>query len=188
MYCNFFKRLIDIVVSLFSLLFLFPVFIIIATFVFFDSKGPVFYLQDRVGKNRRIFKIYKFRTMVDGADKVGPLSTSLNDTRVTRVGKFLRAFSLDELPQILNVFKGDMSLIGYRPGVLKNYSESFLQSDVFSTRPGITGLAQVSGRSGLTPEKKRELELKYSRSITFFGDVKILFLTFLKVVGARGAY
>ncbi|KTF15205.1 sugar transferase [Pseudoalteromonas sp. H105] len=188
MYSKFLKRILDIIFSLGGLLIVSPLLLLISMLIIADSRGPIFFLQERVGKKKRLFKIYKFRTMVNGADLIGPLSTSINDSRITPIGKFLRRFSLDELPQLLNVLKGDMSLIGYRPGTLKGYSESFLASNIFDTRPGITGLAQVTGRSSLTSGEKRELELKYASNITFIGDLRIIFLTFIKVVFARSAY
>lgn len=188
MYSSFFKRFIDILLSLVALLFLMPIILIISFVIVIGSGFPILFTQERIGRYTQTFKVFKFRTMIIGADKAGPLSTSVGDKRITVVGDFLRRFSLDELPQLLNVLRGDMSLIGYRPGVDNSYSDTFLKTEVFNTRPGITGLAQVSGRSGLTQDKKRELELEYARNITFVGDVKIIFLTVIRVLGARDAY
>ncbi|CAH6918526.1 Sugar transferase [Vibrio chagasii] len=182
MYRGFIKSSLDKVISVFILLLLSPVLMVICFLIMVSSGFPILFLQNRVGKNGKEFYIFKFRTMVNDADKIGLERTASNDPRVTSIGKFLRKSSLDEIPQLINVIKGDMSLIGFRPGIKKHYKEHDLNSEIFSVKPGITGLAQVSGRSNLTAEKKRQLELKYANNISFFLDVKILMLTLVKVI------
>jgi lipopolysaccharide/colanic/teichoic acid biosynthesis glycosyltransferase len=188
LYEDYVKRCFDFLISTTLLVFLLPVFLIISLFIYLDSGGPVSYRQKRVGRGRVEFDVYKFRTMVVDADKSGVTSTVINDQRITRTGKLLRKLSLDELPQLFNVMKGDMSLIGFRPGLLKNYNKSFLESKVFTTRPGITGLAQVNGRSQLSVEMKRALEEQYVEEITFLGDFKILYITAIKVFSGNNAF
>lgn len=187
-YKLFGKRLIDIIISLLAIIILIPVFFIIAIIIKIDSKGPVIYRQKRVGKGARDFYIYKFRTMVVNADEIGPTSTLEGDKRITKIGKILRKLSLDELPQLLNVLKGDMSLVGYRPGVRENYLPEDLESKIFTLRPGITGYAQVNGRSTLTKEEKRKWELKYIEEVSFLTDLKIIYLTGKKVIKREAAY
>jgi lipopolysaccharide/colanic/teichoic acid biosynthesis glycosyltransferase len=187
-YSDYFKPLFDVMLSLILILLVSPLLFLVSIYIYSDNGFPILYKQERVGKFKKIFGIYKFRTMVVNADKLGSTSTQIGDSRITNSGKILRKLSLDELPQLFNVIKGDMSLIGYRPGVLSQYDDSFLLSDVFNSKPGITGLAQISGRSSLSSERKRELELEYARNITFFGDVKILLSTVFKVFSARGAF
>ncbi|ABN53847.1 MAG TPA: sugar transferase [Hungateiclostridium thermocellum] len=187
-YRLFVKRAIDIFVSATVLLILMPLFIIIGILIKIDSEGPVIYKQKRVGKGGKDFYIYKFRTMYLNADKIGPTITREGDSRITRVGKVLRKFSIDELPQMLNVLLGQMSLVGYRPGVRENYSESDLKSKIFDLKPGITGYAQVMGRSMLTKEEKRNWELKYAEDVSFLLDLKILLLTIKKVFLGEAAY
>ncbi|WP_243975766.1 sugar transferase [Vibrio natriegens] len=182
LYTNVVKPLVDKFFSIFILLLLSPILLLVSIAIVMDSGFPIFYFQKRVGKNGKEFYVFKFRTMINGADKVGLERTSTNDSRITRIGKFLRKSSLDETPQLINVLKGDMSLIGFRPGIKKYYKQNDLSSDIFKVKPGITGLAQVSGRSNLTPEQKRALELKYANEISFLLDVKILLLTIIKVV------
>ena len=128
--------------------------------------------------------IYKFRTMVSNASKIGPSSTAENDIRITKVGRFLRRTSLDELPQLWNILLGDMSFVGYRPGVKENYSEEDLHSEIFHVKPGLTGAAQINGRSNLSLEQKRNYEKEYARNISFITDMKI-FLKTIKVVFFR---
>ncbi len=182
------KRIIDIFVSATVLMLLMPLFIIIGILIKIDSQGPIIYKQKRVGKGGKDFYVYKFRTMYSNADKIGPTITKEGDRRITRFGKVLRKLSLDELPQMFNVLLGQMSLIGYRPGVRENYSEADLKSRIFDLQPGITGYAQVMGRSALTTEEKRNWELKYVEDISFTVDLKIFLLTIKKVVAREAAY
>ena len=187
-YKLFLKRIIDIFASATALMLLMPLFIIIGIFIKIDSKGPVIYKQKRVGQGGKDFYVYKFRTMYLNADKIGPTITKEGDRRITKVGKNLRKLSIDELPQMVNVFLGQMSLVGYRPGVRENYSEADLKSRIFDLKPGITGYAQVMGRSTLTREEKRNLELKYAEDASFLVDLKIILLTIKKVVTGEAAY
>lgn len=187
-YTIYVKRGIDIIVSSIAIVILVPIFLVVGVLIKLDSSGPIIYKQRRVGRDARDFYVYKFRTMVSDADKIGPTSTKLGDTRVTKIGKILRKLSLDELPQLLNVLIGQMSLVGYRPGVRKNYTENDLESSIFCVKPGITGYAQVMGRSCLTKENKRAWELKYVEDISLKTDIKIIWLTVKTVLTGESAY
>lgn len=183
------KILFDRVFSFFTLIFLSPFFILMSGIIFLTMGSPVIYRQKRVGKNGRLFTIYKFRTMVKNADRAGPVLTRKNDNRVTGLGRFLRRFSLDELPQFVNVLKGDMSLVGPRPEVpqiVHKYNE--WQKEVLKVRPGITGLAQISGRQDLTIARKLRLDIYYIKNYSFFLDFKIIFQTILVIFRSRGVY
>lgn len=184
MYKSFGKPLIDRFFASIGIVVLLPVFIIISFLIFLDDGFPIIYKQLRVGKNAKVFYIYKFRTMIRNADKVGPLSTSNNDKRVTKVGRFLRKTSLDELPQLFNVLNGTMSLIGYRPDVFR--AEDDYKDIKYTLKPGITGYAQVNGRSSLANEQKLNWERKYVKDISFLIDIKILFKTFEIVLLRKG--
>ena len=184
MYKTFFKPLIDKLLAFWGIVFLFPVFIIVSLFIVIDDGLPIIYKQLRVGQNAKGFYIYKFRTMIKNADKVGPLSTSSNDNRITKIGNFLRKSSLDELPQLFNVLNGTMSLVGYRPDVFRDNVD---YSDIkYTLKPGITGYAQVNGRSSLTSEQKLNWERKYIDDISFTTDIKILLKTIEIVVAKKG--
>ena len=186
MYSKFFKRFADVVFSL-IILAVFGIFMaFIAIAIKIDSKGPVIFRQQRIGKNGRVFTIYKFRTMCVGAENQGSgVYSDKNDKRVTRVGKLLRASSLDELPQIFNILRGEMSFIGprppltYHPWSYSEYTEE--QKEMFSVRPGITGLAQISGRKNVEWNKRIEINLYYIHNISFLTDVKIALKTIFKV-------
>lgn len=182
------KRILDLIIVIPGIVFLLPIGIIIAFFIKIDTKGPIIYKQKRVGKNTNLFYIYKFRTMVINAEEIGSKSTSIDDKRITKAGKFLRKFSLDELPQLFNILFGEMSLVGYRPGIKENYSEKVLKSEIFDLKPGITGYAQVKGRSSLSIEEKRYWERKYTREISFSVDLKIILVTIKKVIKGESAY
>ena len=184
-YVLFLKRVIDIVLALSSVIFLIPIFIIIAMLIKMDSPGPAIYKQKRLGRYAQGFEIYKFRTMVVDADKIGPGSTSANDRRVTKIGQRLRRWSLDELPQLFNIIKGDMSIVGYRPGLKKDYSEEEISSGIFDLKPGLTGYAQVNGRSNISMQAKRYYEAKYAEDVSFILDVKIIFKTIGVVLRAK---
>lgn len=184
MYKSFGKPLIDRFFASIGIVVLLPVFIIISFLIFLDDGFPIIYKQLRVGKNAKGFYIYKFRTMIKNADKVGPLSTSKNDERITNIGKFLRKTSLDELPQLFNVLNGTMSLIGYRPDVFRD--EDDYKDIKYTLKPGITGYAQVNGRSSLANEQKLNWERKYVKDISFLIDIKILFKTFEIVLLRKG--
>ncbi|UTR12129.1 sugar transferase [Evansella sp. LMS18] len=173
------KRTIDIAVSLIVLVPFLPIWIIVAVLIKSTSKGPVFFLQDRPGLNKQIFKVYKFRTMKPGSEKMvkGQEVTS-DDNRVTAIGKLLRRTKIDEIPQVLNVLKGEMSLVGPRPeriASLKDYDEEI--SKRLNIRPGMTGLAQVSGNIYLTLAKRYRLDVYYVENFSILLDLKIVLRT-----------
>lgn len=182
---KFFKRTFDIILALMILIFLSPVFLIVALLVRLDSKGPVIFKQQRLGLNGKVFNLYKFRSMCVGAEKGGVYSDD-KDTRITKVGNILRKTSLDELPQAVNVLKGDMSFIGprppltYHPWPLENYTEAQLR--MFEVRPGITGWAQVNGRKAVEWNKRIELNVWYVDNMSLILDLKIFFKTIFKVI------
>lgn len=181
MYCSIFKRLIDFVLVFCALLILWPILLIIIVFLHFANKGAgVFFTQDRPGKDARIFKAIKFKTMTDERDAEGKLLPDAQ--RLTKVGKIVRSLSIDELPQLINVLKGDMALVGPRP-LLPKYlplysKEQYRRHEV---RPGITGWAQVNGRNNISWTKKFELDVWYVDHCSFWLDVKIILLTVKKV-------
>lgn len=190
------KRIFDILVSSVLLVLLIPVWIIVGILIKKDSEGPIFFGQDRLTKNGKIFKMYKFRTMVQNAEKIGTgLFNYKDDPRVTRVGRKLRNTSIDELPQVFNVFKGDISLVGPRPSVtyeLGDYetlNKKFKKR--FSVKGGITGLAQVKGRNENSWSEKVELDNKYIDLFEKYGcviDIHILFQTVFKVFKKSNIY
>lgn len=176
MYRNFFKRLLDVVLSSVALVVLIPVFIIVYFLVKIKLGSPVLFVQERPGKNERIFRMYKFRSMTDARDANDRLLG--DDVRLTKFGKLLRATSLDELPELWNILVGDMSIVGPRPLLVQYlplYNESQKQRQC--VRPGLTGLAQVMGRNSLTWDEKFSWDVKYVNNITFVNDVKIIFMT-----------
>lgn len=181
------KRLFDISLSLVTLAVLWPVFLVIAVLIKLTSRGPVFFRQARVGKDLREFEFLKFRSMVVDAPKLGAHWTSKDDPRITRVGRFLRRTSLDELPQLWNVLKGDMSLVGPRPNMPiqeKDYDPAAWQQR-HQVRPGITGLAQVMGRSNLTTVEQARYDLDYVKKSGLFYDLALLWRTFWMVIFSR---
>lgn len=184
MYRVFFKRLIDIVLSLVILIALSPILLVSAIAIKIDSKGPVIFKQKRLGLSGKEFYIYKFRSMCVGAEKDGVYSGN-SDKRVTRVGSFLRKTSIDELPQAVNILKGDMSFIGprppltYHPWPIDEYSQQQLR--MFEVRPGITGWAQVNGRKAVEWNRRIELNVWYVDNLSFLLDLKICFMTVFKV-------
>lgn len=187
MYRSFLKRTIDIFLSALALLLLGWLMLIIALLIKLTSKGPVIFKQQRLGKNGKEFSMYKFRSMVVGAEQTGSgVYSGKGDARVTKVGKFIRATSIDELPQMINILKGDMSLIGprppltYHPWKLEEYTDE--QRRMFEVRPGITGWAQVNGRKEVEWHKRIELNVWYVDHVSFLLDIKILFMTVFKVV------
>lgn len=195
------KRIFDVLLSLGSIVLLLPLLLLIAFCIkVSDFRAPVFFVQERIGLNETPFKMFKFRSMCTDAEKKldgllnkneaeGALFKMKEDPRITTIGKFLRAYSLDELPQLFNVLKGDMSLIGPRPCLMREFQ---LYSDYHKNRlvvkPGITGLWQVSGRSGLTFDQMVELDIYYINNQSFKNDVKIFFKTFLVVFKKENAY
>lgn len=184
LYKKFFKRLIDILLSLFILIVFSPIYLIAAILIKVDSKGPVIFKQKRLGLGAKEFYIYKFRSMCVNAEAGGVYSDD-KDSRLTKVGKILRKTSIDELPQAVNVLKGDMSFIGprppltYHPWTVDEYTDE--QLHMFDVRPGITGWAQVNGRKTVEWNKRIELNVWYSRNVSFLLDLKILFMTVFKV-------
>lgn len=181
MYCNYFKRLIDFTLVFCTLLIIWPILLVIIIFLHFANKGAgVFFTQDRPGKDAKIFKAIKFKTMTDERDAEGKLLPDAQ--RLTKVGRIVRSLSIDELPQLINVLKGDMALVGPRP-LLPKYlplysKEQYRRHEV---RPGITGWAQVNGRNNISWTKKFELDVWYVDHCSFWLDVKIILLTVKKV-------
>lgn len=198
-YLRYGKRYFDLSVSIVSLVILLPVFLLVAVAIKLDDGGPVFFFQERVGRNFSTFKVVKFRTMTTDPQVAGPLVTSENDKRITKVGKILRKLKIDELPQIFNVLRGEMSIVGPRPEVPK-YVKLFEKDyrKLLTVRPGMTGYASVVFRNeeqilsrytepetayvtGILP-KKIKLELIYVSRVSFIFDIKIFLWTFLKVI------
>ena len=182
MYKHFFKRFLDFFIVLIALLIIFPFLLIITIWLHFVNKGAgAFFFQERPGKNGRIFKVIKFKSMTDERDMEGNLLP--NEQRITKVGAFIRRTSIDELPQLFNVLKGDMALIGPRPlrvDYLSLYSKE--QARRHEVRPGITGWAQVHGRNAISWTKKFELDIWYVDHVSFLVDLKIVGLTIMKVL------
>lgn len=184
-YSRYLKRTFDFLVSIFALVLLFPIFLILAIIVRINLGTPVFFVQLRPGKNERIFKMIKFRTMTTATDKFGCLLP--DSQRLTSFGRFLRSTSLDELPEILNVIRGEMSLVGPRPLLIEYlplYNE--LQRKRHLVRPGITGLAQVNGRNSLSWEAKFKYDVEYVSKVSFLFDLKIICKTIFKVLRRTG--
>ena len=186
---SFFKRLLDIVLSLTALIVLAPLLLVLALLVKLDSPGPALFKQKRVGRNEKLFDIYKFRSMYTSAPRDVATSELQNaESHITRVGRVLRKTSLDELPQLFNVLKGDMSLIGPRPLVPneKDIHELRREKGAYRVRPGITGWAQVNGRDCVLPVDKARLDGYYADHISFGLDVKIIIFSVICVLTARG--
>ena len=186
MYSNCIKRILDFCIALLALSILWPILLVITIFLHFANKGAgAFFTQERPGKDAKIFKVVKYKTMTDERDADGKLLPDAQ--RLTRIGKIVRSLSIDELPQLFNVLKGDMSFVGPRPLLVKYlplYSkEQMRRHDV---RPGITGWAQVNGRNAITHTKKFEYDVWYVDNISFSLDIKILFLTIKKVFVREG--
>lgn len=195
------KRIFDILVSIIALVVFFPIFIIVSFLIKISSPGKVFYRGTRAGKNGVNFEIYKFRTMVENAEYIGGYSTSINDARLTKFGRFLRKYKTDELPQLLNVIKGDMSLVGPRPQVL-HYTNKYKgeMKLILSIRPGITDLAslyfsdmdKVLGHGNVEKKYETEIEpiknllrLKYVKERSFLLDMRILIETIFSIIGIK---
>ncbi len=196
----FIKRVLDIAGSLILLISLAPLFLVVSLLIKRDSPGPVFFIQERVGLGKRRFRLYKFRTMVADAEKrmkeiehlnevSGPVFKIKDDPRITRTGKFLRKTSIDELPQLINVLKGDMSLVGPRPLPVRDYNgfDQDWHRRRFSVRPGITCLWQVNGRSNVSFEKWMKLDMEYIDKWSLLFDLRILAKTIPAVVKGSGA-
>ena len=184
LYERFFKRALDIFCSLMALLVFWWLYVIVAILVRVKLGSPVLFTQDRPGKDEKIFKLYKFRTMTDARDENGRLLP--DDVRLTKFGKLLRSTSLDELPEVFNILKGDMSIIGPRPLLVKYlplYNEE--QKRRHEVRPGLSGYAQVNGRNSVSWEEKFRMDVEYVDHVTFMGDVKIILGTVLKAFVKR---
>lgn len=185
MYRNCIKRVIDFAIALIGIIVLSPVFLVLALLIKIDSKGPVLFKQKRLGLKGKVFEMYKFRSMCVDAEKQGVYSGK-GDKRVTRIGRFLRASSADELPQLVNILKGDMALIGprppltYHPWNFEEYSDE--QKRMFEVRPGITGWAQVHGRKDVEWNKRIELNVWYVDNLSVKVDLGIFFTTIFKVL------
>lgn len=181
MYRNFFKRFIDLGIVLIGIILIFPVFLLLILILAVANRGKVFFTQSRPGKNGKVFRVIKFKTMTDKRDKAGNLLP--DEQRLTGIGKFIRSTSLDELPQLFNVLKGDMALIGPRP-LLTQYLPLYTKEQArrHEVRPGITGWAQVNGRNAISWTKKFELDIWYVENLSFVTDLKILSSTFKKVL------
>lgn len=182
-----FKRFCDIAVSLVGLIVLSPLMLLVALAIKLDSKGPVLFKQTRIGKDAKEFQIYKFRSMCQGAEQMGTGQYSFSgDSRITKVGKFIRATSIDELPQFINILKGEMSLVGFRPPLtyhpwpVEEYTEEQLR--MFEVQPGITGWAQVHGRKDVEWHRRINLNIWYVDHISLALDIKILLMTVVKVL------
>lgn len=184
-YKNYIKRPFDFLLSTFGFILLSPIFLLVTVLLTLANKGKPFFFQSRPGKNEIIFKIIKFKTMTDEKDTSGKILPDAK--RLTKVGAFIRKTSLDEIPQLLNVIKGDMSLIGPRP-LLVQYLPLYnkKQKRRHNIRPGITGWAQVNGRNTVAWQKKFEYDVWYVENISFILDLKILFMTILKVLKSEG--
>ena len=181
MYKNYFKRILDFVITLAAIVILFPVFTIVTVLLFIANNGKPFFFQLRPGKNGKIFKIIKFKTMNDKKDNEGNLLP--DEIRLTKIGSFVRKTSLDELPQLINVLKGEMSLIGPRPLLpeyLPLYSKT--QNRRHEVKPGITGWAQVNGRNAISWHQKFDYDVWYVDNVSFLLDLKIILLTIKKVL------
>ena len=185
MYAKFFKRIIDFYLSLCALIVLSPVLLVLIIFGAIKMQGNPFFTQERPGKSEKIFKLIKFRTMTNAKDKDGNLLP--DQDRITKYGQFLRSTSLDEMPELLNILKGDMAIVGPRP-LLVHYLPLYNERQKLRhlVRPGLTGLAQVNGRNSLTWEQKFEDDVTYIENITFFGDIKIIFKTAIAVLKREG--
>jgi undecaprenyl phosphate N,N'-diacetylbacillosamine 1-phosphate transferase len=184
-YKRFIKRPMDIVLSLLAIIILSPVLLIVALLVRVKLGSPVIFKQNRPGLNEKIFTLYKFRTMTDEKDENGELLP--NDIRLTKLGRILRATSLDELPELFNILKGDMSIIGPRPLLIEYlplYNEN--QKHRHDVRPGLSGLAQVNGRNAISWEEKFDYDIEYVENLTFLLDLKIILKTFFKVLKREG--
>lgn len=181
----FVKRLLDITISLIALIFLLPLMLLIYLLVIINLGSPAFFLQERVGKDNKIFKMIKFRTMKNSTDKNGNLLS--DNERVTKFGGFLRSFSLDELPELINILKGDMSLVGPR-ALLVQYLGLYNDEQIrrHEVLPGLTGWAQINGRNSITWSEKFKLDVWYVDNWSLWLDIKIFFLTFWKVLKREG--
>ena len=180
MYRKYFKRFLDIIFSFIAIIFLIPIYITIGLLVRINLGSPIIFKQTRVGKDEKIFNMYKFRSMTNEKNKNGELLS--DEERLNKFGKILRSTSLDEIPELFNILKGEMSIVGPRPLVVEYlYYYNDRERKRHSVSPGLTGLAQVNGRNAIGCEERFEYDIKYSENITFINDLKIVFLTIKKV-------
>ena len=181
MYAKYIKRTLDLILSLMALIVLMPLMIIIGILVRINLGSPIIFKQKRPGKNEKIFTLYKFRTMTDKRDIDGNLLP--DEYRLTKFGKFLRSTSLDELPELINIIKGDMAIVGPRP-LLVEYLPYYTEEEKHrhDVRPGLTGLAQVNGRNAISWEEKLKYDTEYIKQISFYSDLKIIFKTIKKTI------
>ena len=184
------KRILDVIFSLLGLIILSPILLITAIAIKLESRGPIIFKQKRIGKDGVVFNIYKFRSMIVGAEKIGTgVYSKKDDNRVTKVGKFIRMTSIDELPQLVNILKGEMSIIGprpvltYHPWKYEEYTKEQLKR--FNVRPGVTGWAQVHGRKDVEWNERIKLDVYYVKNISFWLDIKIFFKTILQVLSMK---
>lgn len=197
---DFIKRLVDIVCSLSAIIILFPVLLLVSILIKIESRGPVFFSQDRIGINGKTFTMYKFRSMVVNAEKLkeslvkqnerrnGPMFKMKNDPRITKVGKFIRKTSIDELPQLLNIIKGDMSIVGPRPSLPKEVEQfEGWMMERLNVKPGLTCYWQVSGRNDLDFTEWMKLDVKYVKESNILIDAILIFKTFFVLFGDRHA-
>jgi exopolysaccharide biosynthesis polyprenyl glycosylphosphotransferase len=196
----FLKRIIDIVCSLFGIVILSPILIITALAIKLESKGPIIFSQDRVGWHGNIFKMYKFRSMVQNAERLidelkdynemsGPMFKMKNDPRITKIGKFIRKTSIDELPHLFNVLKGEMSLVGPRPNLLREVCKfNEYQKQKLISKPGLTCYWQVMGRNNIDFDDWIELDIKYIKDRNTWLDIKLIFKTFFVLFGDDNAH
>jgi len=183
------KRVFDILLCIPAIIVLLPLFVVLAILVRVESKGPAIFRQERAGKGGKAFVFYKFRTMKLECDPFGASPKGADDPRLTRIGTFLREYSLDELPQLFNIIKGDMSPVGPRPLYMAQVAEwNERQRTRLLVRPGLTGLAQVSGRGELTQEEKLELDARYVETAGWALDMKIVLATIGRVFGRKSIY
>jgi len=193
------KRLIDVIGSIFGIIILFPLLIIVGVLIKFESKGPIFFSQERVGLNGQKFRMYKFRSMVEEAEKYkkhlleqnemnGPMFKIKNDPRVTKVGKFIRHTSIDEIPQLLNILKGEMSFVGPRPSLpeeVRRFNPWMMER--LTVKPGLTCYWQVLGRNDIQFEEWMKLDIKYIKERSILLDAKLIILTFFVLFGDKHA-
>jgi len=186
---DFYKLIFDLLFALPAVVVLLPVFGIVAAAIKLSGRGPVVFKQERAGKDGKPFMFYKFRTMRVDVEPFGPSPKSGQDPRLTKLGKFLREHSLDELPQFFNILKGDMSIVGPRPLYVSQMAEwNERQKKRLLVKPGLTGLAQISGRGALAREEKLELDVQYVEAASFCLDLKIIFATIGQVFGRKSIY
>lgn len=187
-YNRYIKRLLDFIISLIFIILLSPFMVIVIVIIKIESRGSVLFKQKRIGMFKKDFFIYKFRSMVENASQIGAAFTSVDDKRITRVGRVLRKTSLDELPQLINVLLGDMSIVGPRPDVreLARFDVP-IYNKRFEVKPGITGMAQVYRRSSINFDDRCEMDARYVETVSFLLDIKLIALTVVGVLIQKGA-